>query len=52
MSGLNEAVNELRESLQGAETATQDVLRAARTMISDAQAIDSGLRSFVREVAA
>ncbi len=52
MSGLNEAVNELRESLDGAERATQEVLRAARTMIADAQAIDSGLRSFVREVAA
>jgi methyl-accepting chemotaxis protein len=52
MNGLNEAVNELRESLQGAETATQAVLRAAHTMIADAQAIDSGLRSFVREVAA
>lgn len=52
MSGLTEAVEELRASLQGAEGATAEVLRAARTMIADAQAIDSGLRSFVREVAA
>lgn len=52
MAGLNEAVDELRVSLQGAEGATQAVLRAARTMIADAQAIDASLRSFVREVAA
>ncbi len=52
MTGLNEAVEELRASLQGAEGATQDVLRVARSMVADAQAIDSGLRSFVREVAA
>jgi methyl-accepting chemotaxis protein len=52
MTGLNEAVEELRLSLQGAAGATQDVLRVARTMIADAQAIDTGLRSFVREVVA
>jgi methyl-accepting chemotaxis protein len=52
MTGLNEAVEELRVSLHGAEEATEEVLRAARMMITDAQTIDNGLRSFVREVAA
>ncbi|MFN7321990.1 MAG: hypothetical protein ACK5TM_13320, partial [Methylobacterium sp.] len=51
-SGLYEAVDELRVSLHGAEEATEEVLRAARMMITDAQTIDNGLRSFVREVAA
>jgi methyl-accepting chemotaxis protein len=52
MSGLNEAVSELRLSLVGAETATSDVVKTARRIISDAQAIDQSLRSFVREIAA
>jgi hypothetical protein len=52
MTGLNDAVSELRRSLVGAETATADVVKTARRIISDAQAIDQGLRSFVREIAA
>lgn len=52
MTGLNEAVSELRRSLVGAETATADVVKTARRIIADAQAIDQGLRSFVREIAA
>lgn len=52
MTGLNEAVTELRLSLAGAEAATSDVVRTARRIIADAQAIDQSLRSFVREVAA
>lgn len=52
MAGLNEAVLELRQSLSGAESATSDVVKTARRIVVDAQAIDVSLRSFVREVAA
>ncbi|MGL5447035.1 MAG: HAMP domain-containing protein [Rhabdaerophilum sp.] len=52
MQGLNEAVSGLRLSLAGAEVATADVVKTARRIITDAQAIDQSLRSFVKEVAA
>ncbi|MBN8534222.1 MAG: methyl-accepting chemotaxis protein [Rhizobiales bacterium] len=52
MTGLSDAVSELRFSLVGAENATSDVVKTARSIIADAQAIDQSLRSFVREISA
>lgn len=52
MADLNESVDALRKSMSSAQRATDDVIDVARTILSDAQAIDNGLRSFVREVAA
>ncbi|CAN1542683.1 HAMP domain [Rhabdaerophilaceae bacterium] len=52
MSNLNEAVEGLRRSMSSAQRATDDIIDVARSILSDSQAIDTSLRSFVREVAA
>jgi methyl-accepting chemotaxis protein len=52
MADLNEAVEDLRESLGLAQRATDDVISTARRIFSDAQEIDQSLRSFLREVVA
>ena len=52
LAGLDGAVLELRRSVEQAQEASTDFVQSARKMAEDAQSIDAGIRSFVRDVAA
>jgi methyl-accepting chemotaxis protein len=49
---LADAVDQLRQNMTHAQTASADFVQTARRIADDAKTIDDGIRSFVREVVA